>query len=94
MLRAARALLGHQRADVGPGTRFLELGGDSLSALSFSQLLKEIFHVDVPVDVVINPVNTLQQVADHVEKALAPGTTARPPTASTGRRRRGSRRPT
>ncbi|MEV5597993.1 carboxylic acid reductase [Streptomyces sp. NPDC052496] len=71
VLRAARALLGHRQGDVTPGTHFLELGGDSLSALSFSQLLKEIFHVDVPVDVVINPVNTLRQVADHIEKALA-----------------------
>ncbi|NDZ80417.1 carboxylic acid reductase [Streptomyces sp. SID10853] len=73
VLRAARALLGHQQGDVRPGTRFTELGGDSLSALSFSQLLKEIFHVDVPVDVVISPVGTLQRVADHIEQALAPG---------------------
>ncbi|MFE4016249.1 carboxylic acid reductase [Streptomyces sp. NPDC059101] len=79
VLRAAQALLGHQQGDLKPGTRFLELGGDSLSALSFSQLLKEIFHVDVPVDVVINPVNTLQQVADHIEQALASG--HRRPTA-------------
>ncbi|MEU7150939.1 carboxylic acid reductase [Streptomyces sp. NPDC045456] len=71
VLRAARALLGHRPGDVRSGTRFLELGGDSLSALSFSQLLKDIFHVDVPVDVLINPVNTLRQVADHIEKALA-----------------------
>ncbi|WP_411146630.1 carboxylic acid reductase [Streptomyces sp. x-80] len=79
VFRAARALLGHRQDDVNPGTRFLELGGDSLSALSFSQLLKEVFHVDVPVDIVINPVNTLQQVADHIEKALASG--HRRPTA-------------
>ncbi|MEU8780976.1 carboxylic acid reductase [Streptomyces sp. NPDC048637] len=73
VFRAARALLGHPQGDMKPGTRFLELGGDSLSALSFCQLLKEIFSVDVPVNVVINPVNTLQQVADHIEKALASG---------------------
>ncbi|MEU2792825.1 carboxylic acid reductase [Streptomyces sp. NPDC007100] len=79
VLQAARALLGHQQDDVKPGTRFLELGGDSLSALSFCQLLKEIFQVDVPVDVVINPVNTLRQVAGHIEKALASG--HRRPTA-------------
>ncbi|WP_329169975.1 carboxylic acid reductase [Streptomyces decoyicus] len=73
VFRAARALLGHQQGDVKPGTRFLELGGDSLSALSFSQLLKEIFHVDVPVNVIVNPVHTLQQVADHIEKVLTSG---------------------
>ncbi|WP_406141251.1 carboxylic acid reductase [Streptomyces sp. NBC_01089] len=73
VIRAARALLGHEQDDVLPGTRFVELGGDSLSALSFSQLLKEIFQVDVPVDVVISPVGTLQRVAEHIEQALAPG---------------------
>ncbi|MEU6479119.1 carboxylic acid reductase [Streptomyces sp. NPDC047017] len=70
VLRVARALLGQEDGDVEPGARFLDLGGDSLTALSFSQLLKEIFHVDVPVDVVLNPVNTLRQVADHIERAL------------------------
>ncbi|MFJ4577335.1 thioester reductase domain-containing protein [Streptomyces sp. NPDC088846] len=71
VLRAAQALLGLEEGVVELGTRFLELGGDSLTALSFSQLLKETFHVDVPVDVVINPVNSLRQVADHIERALA-----------------------
>ncbi|QSY49618.1 MULTISPECIES: carboxylic acid reductase [Streptomyces] len=71
VLRAAQALLGRQKGDVEPGARFLDLGGDSLTALSFSQLLKEIYRVDVPVDVVINPVNTLRRVADHIERALA-----------------------
>ncbi|MFE2379377.1 carboxylic acid reductase [Streptomyces sp. NPDC059398] len=73
VVRAARALLGRRQDEVQPGMRFVELGGDSLSALSFSQLLEEIFHVGIPVDVVINPVNTLQQVADHIERALATG---------------------
>ncbi|MFI0743259.1 acyl carrier protein [Streptomyces sp. NPDC021100] len=39
VLRAARALLGHGREDLHPGTRFLELGGDSLSTLTFARLL-------------------------------------------------------
>ncbi|MEW2548163.1 carboxylic acid reductase [Streptomyces sp. NPDC047002] len=73
VFRAARALLGSLPGDLRPDTHFLELGGDSLSAMSFSQLLKEIFGVDVPVNVIINPVNRLRQVADHIERALAPG---------------------
>ncbi|GAA2475099.1 thioester reductase domain-containing protein [Actinocorallia cavernae] len=72
VLRAVRAHLGQEDAAAEPGTRFLELGGDSLTALSFSRTLKEIFQVDVPVDVVISPVNTLRQVAEHIERALAP----------------------
>ncbi|MFI0191656.1 carboxylic acid reductase [Streptomyces sp. NPDC017082] len=71
VLRAAQALLGQEEGEVEAGTRFAELGGDSLTALSFSQALKEIFHVDVPVDVIINPVNSLRQVADHIERTLA-----------------------
>ncbi|RCH64957.1 NAD-dependent epimerase/dehydratase family protein [Streptomyces sp. SDr-06] len=71
VLRSARALLGQEDEDVQPGTRFTELGGDSLTALSFAQTLKKIFQVDVPVDVVINPVNTLHHVAGHIERALA-----------------------
>ncbi|MFD9792504.1 thioester reductase domain-containing protein [Streptomyces sp. NPDC059070] len=71
VLRTVRALLGQEDAAVEPGTRFLEHGGDSLTALTFSQTLKEVFHVDVPVDVVISPVNTLREVAAHIERALA-----------------------
>ncbi|GAA1963145.1 carboxylic acid reductase [Kitasatospora viridis] len=71
VLRAAQALLGLEEGAVDLGTRFLALGGDSLTALSFSRLMKETLHVDVPVDVIINPVNSLRQVADHIERALA-----------------------
>ncbi|MEV7603614.1 carboxylic acid reductase [Kitasatospora sp. NPDC089797] len=79
VLRAAQALLGLEEGAVDPGTRFLELGGDSLAALSFAQLLNEVFQVDVPVDVIINPVNSLQRVADHIERSLSAG--HRRPTA-------------
>ncbi|MFE4858435.1 carboxylic acid reductase [Streptomyces sp. NPDC056670] len=79
--QAALALLGHQEGDVQSGTHFHELGGDSLSAVAYGQLLKDIYRVDVPVDVIINPVNTLQQVAEHIERARA---SQRPrPTADT-----------
>ncbi|MFB8200468.1 carboxylic acid reductase [Kitasatospora purpeofusca] len=71
VVRAAQALLGLEDGAVEPGTRFLELGGDSLSALSFSRLMTETFDVDVPVDVVLSPVSSLQRVADHIERALA-----------------------
>ena len=32
-----------------------ELGGDSLSALTFANLLREIFDIDVPVGVIVSP---------------------------------------
>ncbi len=46
--RAAGALLGAAASDVAPDAHFTDLGGDSLSALTFSNLLHEIFAVDVP----------------------------------------------
>ena len=67
VLRAARALLGADSAKVGPGARFTDLGGDSLSALSLSRLLQEVFLVEVPVSVVISPANDLRAIADYVE---------------------------
>ena len=73
---AAQAITAAAVAD--PGSRFTDLGGDSLSALSFSQLLEEIFEVEVPVGVVISPANNLRTVAARISSALAPG--ARRPT--------------
>jgi fatty acid CoA ligase FadD9 len=67
ILRAVRATLGVADADITPEARFTDLGGDSLSALSFSMLLEEIFGVEVPVGVIINPAGDLRLVADYIE---------------------------
>ncbi|WP_424216087.1 carboxylic acid reductase (plasmid) [Streptomyces sp. BI20] len=71
--RAAQALLGGPDSAVDAGTRFTDLGGDSLSALSFSRLLEEIFHVAVPVPVIIAPDGDLAAVARHIESARDTG---------------------
>jgi len=67
--RAVRATLGVGDSDVSPDARFTELGGDSLSALSFSMLLEEVFAIEVPVGVIINPAGDLRLVADYIEAA-------------------------
>ena len=72
--RAAQALLGCASGDLGPDAHFTELGGDSLSALSFSNLLREIFDIEVPVGVVISPANDLRGIADYIEAERASGT--------------------
>ncbi|TCM20610.1 fatty acid CoA ligase FadD9 [Novosphingobium sp. PhB165] len=72
--RAVKATLGVAETDVTPQSRFTDLGGDSLSALSFSMLLEEIFGVEVPVGVIINPAGDLRLIADYVE-ALRSGST-------------------
>ncbi|MFK4210618.1 carboxylic acid reductase [Streptomyces sp. NPDC030920] len=71
--RAAQALLGCPSTALDAGAHFTDLGGDSLSALSFSQLLKEIFHIEVPVGVVISPARDLARLARYIEEQRASG---------------------
>src|SRR5271155_560326 len=65
--RAAAAMLGAATSDLSPDAHFTDLGGDSLSALTFGNLLHEIFDVDVPVGVIVSPANDLQAIADYIE---------------------------
>ncbi|MFI9381536.1 carboxylic acid reductase [Kutzneria sp. NPDC052558] len=81
VLRAAQAVLGRSAEPPRPDTHFTDLGGDSLSALTFANLLKEIFDVDVPVGVVISPTSTLRRLAETVASAVE-SETARPTFAS------------
>src|SRR5271156_6573905 len=65
--RAAAAMLGGATTDLSPDAHFTDLGGDSLSALIFGNLLREIFDIDVPVGVIVSPANDLQAIADYIE---------------------------
>jgi fatty acid CoA ligase FadD9 len=78
--RAAAALLGTAAADLSPDAHFTELGGDSLSALTFANLLREIFDIDVPVGVIVSPANDLAALAEYVESQRSGST--RPTFAS------------
>ena len=71
--RAARALLGAADADVQPEAHFTDLGGDSLSALTFANLLRDIFEIDVPVGTIVSPANDLQALAEFIDAAKQPG---------------------
>jgi fatty acid CoA ligase FadD9 len=64
--RAAGALLGASSTDLRPDAHFTDLGGDSLSALTFANLLHEIFDIDVPVGVIVSPASDLQALADYI----------------------------
>ena len=72
---AIRATLGCRPEELSGGTRFLDVGGDSLSALKISRLLEEIFDTEVPVGVIINPTNDLDRLANYVEKNRSNGRT-------------------
>lgn len=67
LTRAAEALLGVAGGPPEPDALFIELGGDSLSALTFSNLLRDIFAVDVPVGMITGPATNLGLIAEYVE---------------------------
>jgi fatty acid CoA ligase FadD9 len=84
--RAAAALLGAATTDLAPDAQFTDLGGDSLSALTFANLLHDIFDIDVPVGVIVSPATDLQGIADYIEAERQPGA-KRPTFASVHGRR-------
>ncbi len=67
--RAAVATLGLEAAEarMPADSRFIELGGDSLSAFSFGSLLEQIYHVDVPVQTIVSPTATLTTIARYID---------------------------
>ncbi|MBV8965607.1 MAG: AMP-binding protein, partial [Mycobacteriaceae bacterium] len=65
--RAAAAMLGAAKSDLTPDAHFTDLGGDSLSALTFGNLLREIFDIDVPVGVIVSPASDLAAIANYIE---------------------------
>ncbi|MCP3802000.1 thioester reductase domain-containing protein [Allokutzneria sp. A3M-2-11 16] len=71
--RAVRALLASPTTEVAATARFRELGGDSLSAVTFSDFLDDVFEVRVPVDMVISPASDLRRLADYIETTRAVG---------------------
>ncbi|MGK2879901.1 MAG: carboxylic acid reductase [Mycobacterium sp.] len=75
--RAACALLGASATELRPDAQFTDLGGDSLSALTFGNLLREIFAIDVPVSVIVSPASDLQFIAHYIETQRG-GTGMRP----------------
>jgi fatty acid CoA ligase FadD9 len=71
--RALQATLGVASKDAGPDHKFGDLGGDSLSALSLSLLLEEIFGIEVPVGVITNPAGSIRQLASFIEAERSGG---------------------
>jgi fatty acid CoA ligase FadD9 len=69
--RAAAALLGIAASDIAPEAHFTDLGGDSLSALTFTNLLHEIYDIEVPVGVIVSPATDVQALGDYIEAERA-----------------------
>ncbi|WP_213451844.1 carboxylic acid reductase [Rhizomonospora bruguierae] len=79
VVHAVGALVGDRATRPVPEMRFVDLGGDSLSALGLSTLLWDSYGVEVPVSVLAGPTTSLRDVADHIEAARVAGTSR--PTA-------------
>jgi fatty acid CoA ligase FadD9 len=71
--KAVELTLGASGADLCPDARFIDLGGDSLSALSFSNLIADLFGVELPVGVVLNPASDLHQLAHYIQAQQGSG---------------------
>jgi fatty acid CoA ligase FadD9 len=65
--RGLVVLLGCSETELTEDACFRDLGIDSLSALSFSRLLRDVFEVEVPVEQLLSPGNDLRAVTYHIE---------------------------
>ena len=83
--RAAAALLGSATSDVPSDAQFTDLGGDSLSALTFADLLEDIYDIEMPVGVIVSPANDLQALATYIDARRQPGTQGPTSTSVHGR---------
>ncbi|ANY10467.1 hypothetical protein AFB00_27890 [Pseudonocardia sp. HH130630-07] len=64
--RVVRARLRCPAADTVPGARLVDLGGDSLTAVSLSALLGDVLGVEVPASVLVDPAADLRSIAAYV----------------------------
>ncbi|TDU73567.1 carboxylic acid reductase [Streptomyces sp. KS 21] len=80
VVQAANLVLG--LCDSAPAdSRFVDIGGDSLSALLFANRLTQAFGVEVPVSMVIGPNGSFRRLAAYIDDAR--GTRSRRATAAT-----------
>jgi fatty acid CoA ligase FadD9 len=77
---AAQVTLGNYSLELQPDASFTDLGGDSLSAHTFSTILEQVFGIEVPVQVIISPTATVESIANYVETVR--GSTSTRPTAT------------
>lgn len=68
VLRAVAATLGVPADEVDPTAGFGDLGGDSLSALSLSRLLRNVLDVEVPVGVLLGATSNLAAIVDYITR--------------------------
>ncbi len=69
--KAMAAIVGVPDIDASQAERsFVQLGGDSLSAVGLEALIHDLCGVRVPIGVLLDPTSSVRSVAQHVERAL------------------------
>jgi fatty acid CoA ligase FadD9 len=71
--RAVRAVLGISAEGLDTAARFIDLGGDSMSALSLSRLVGNMFGIMLPVAAIVDPTSSLDDLATHIERECLSG---------------------
>jgi len=72
--RAVSATLGIPATEVDSAAAFIDLGGDSLSALSLSRLLRDMLDVEVPAGVLTGATSNLAGVTAYIERRRSSAT--------------------
>jgi fatty acid CoA ligase FadD9 len=72
VVRAAAGVLGFELHEIRYDAHFIDLGGDSLSMLAYSNLLEEIFRVEVPVGFIAGSAITFASISEYIQRAWLP----------------------
>lgn len=54
-------------ANIEPSANFRDIGGDSLSAVNFSLTLEEVFDINMPIDKIVGPLYSLNDIAKYID---------------------------
>jgi fatty acid CoA ligase FadD9 len=65
--KVIHALLGTSAGEIAPQTHFTDLGGDSMSAVTFANVLNEIYGVGVTSGFIVSPATDLQEIANFIQ---------------------------
>ena len=78
LVKLLEANLGIKGIDLSKKRTFTELGGDSLGAVMFSNVIDEFFDVNIPANTLLSPTGNPQHWANLIEKAQGQSQSYRP----------------
>lgn len=85
VLTAVQITLGCPASVIRAESCFMDLGGDSLSAHTFSTVLEQIIDVEVPIQAVLDPTSTLARIASRIASGNTNSPASGPANSNTDR---------